>query len=155
MERTLILIKPDGVQRGLMGEIIGTFERTGLKCVGLKFMQVSRELAEEHYAEHKGKGFYEGLVSFITSSPIVAMVWEGPDAVAVGRKLMGATHPAQAQPGTIRGTYGIDVARNIVHGSDSPSRAEVEVGLFFTKQELVSWKRNVDGWIVEEIAVPS
>src|SRR5690554_8149320 len=131
MQRTLILVKPDGVQRGLIGPIIERFERRGLKLVGLKFMQMSRELAEQHYAIHQGKPFYDGLVNYITSGPIVAMAWEGKEAIAMARATVGATNPVAAAPGTIRGDFGVEIGRNLVHGSDSPENGEKEVALFF------------------------
>jgi len=149
LERTLVLIKPDGVQRGLIGEIVGRIERTGLRLVGMKFIQMSTELAARHYAEHEGKPFYPGLISFITSGPIVAMVWEGPGAIEHVRRLMGKTRPAESPPGSIRGDLGIDVGRNLVHGSAGEADAAREVSLFFTPDELVSWSRDVDRWILE------
>ncbi len=149
MERTLILVKPDGVQRGLIGEIIGRFERRGLKLVGMKFMQMSQELAEEHYGIHKGRPFYESLVEYITSGPIVAMVWEGKDAIAAARATMGATNPVNAAPGTIRGDFGMEIGRNLVHGSDSVENGVKEAGIFFKEAELVTWNRVTDSWIRE------
>lgn len=149
MQRTLVLLKPDAVQRGLVGELIGRLERRGLQLAGLKLSRISREQAEHHYAEHRGKPFYEGLLAFITSGPLVAMVWEGADAVAAVRGLMGATDPAKAAPGTIRGDLAGGVTHNLVHGSDSASRADAEIQLFFTPDELVRWERTVDRWIVE------
>jgi nucleoside-diphosphate kinase len=149
MERTLILIKPDGVQRGLIGPIITRFERRGLQLVGMKFMQMSRELAERHYGVHRDRPFFAGLVDYITSGPIVAMVWEGNDAIAAARATMGVTRPVQAAPGTIRGDFGMEIGRNLVHGSDSPENGELEVALFFEAAELVTWDRTVNGWIVE------
>lgn len=149
MERTLILIKPDGVQRGLMGEIIGRFERRGLRLAGMKFMQVPLELASKHYAEHEGKSFYAGLISYIQSGPVVAMVWEGPNAVALARQLMGKTKPVEAEVGTIRADLAVDVGRNLVHGSDKPETGEREVALWFTPEELVTWSRDVDRWAFE------
>ncbi|MCC6905331.1 MAG: nucleoside-diphosphate kinase [Anaerolineae bacterium] len=149
MERTLILIKPDGVQRGLIGEVIGRFERRGLRLVGMKFMQMSRELAMRHYAAHEGKPFFPGLIDYITSGPIVAMVWEGKQAIAVARKTMGITRPAEAEPGTIRGDFALEVGRNIVHGSDGPESAAGEVALYFSPEELVDWARETDRWIFE------
>ncbi|MBE2224868.1 MAG: nucleoside-diphosphate kinase [Anaerolineae bacterium] len=149
MERTLILVKPDGVQRGLAGEIINRFERRGLKLVGMKFIQMSQELAEEHYGVHKERPFYKGLVEYIISGPIVAMVWEGNDAIAAARATMGATNPVAANPGTIRGDFGMEIGRNLVHGSDSPENAVKEVNLFFDASELVDWNRNTDSWICE------
>ena len=147
MERTLVLIKPDGVQRGLVGELVRRFERRGLHLVGLKLTAISRELAEEHYAEHRGRPFFDAVIEFITSSPVVAMVWEGPNAVTMVRSMMGPTNPATAAPGTIRGDFGIDIGQNVIHGSDSPARAEQEVELFFEKAELVSWEREGGRWI--------
>ena len=149
MEQTLILIKPDGVQRGLIGEIISRFERRGLKLTAMKFMQMSRELAKAHYAVHQGRPFYEALVSYITSGPIVAMVWEGKDAIAAARATMGATNPVAAPPGTIRGDFGMEIGRNLVHGSDSIENGIKEVSLFFPEPERVSWQRVTDSWIRE------
>ncbi len=149
MERTLVLVKPDGVQRGLIGEIISRFERTGLKLVALKMLQMDRAMAEKHYAIHKGKPFFEGLVSFITSSPLVAAVFEGKSAVEVVRKIMGVTDPVKAAPGTIRGDLALDIGRNIVHGSDSLENAQKEISLFFSPREIVSYERQVEPWIIE------
>lgn len=149
MERTLILVKPDGVQRGLIGEIVGRFERRGLKLIGMKFMQVSQELAEKHYAVHQGRPFYNGLIEYITSAPVVAMVWEGKDAIAAARATIGATNPVAANPGTIRGDLGMEVGRNLVHGSDSPENGEREASLFFAADEMVSWDRVSESWIRE------
>ena len=149
METTLVLLKPDAVQRGLVGEVTARLERTGLKIVGMKFMRVSTELAHRHYGEHEGKPFFDGLVSFITSGPIVAMALEGPNAVAVVRKTMGATNPAESPAGTVRGDFGIDIGRNLVHGSDSTESAERELALFFEDAELVRYGRSNDEWIVE------
>lgn len=148
-ERTLVLVKPDGVQRGLVGEVIRRLEARGLQLVGLKLMHVDADLAGRHYAEHRGKPFFDGLVAFITASPVVAMVWSGPSAVAVVRQTMGATNPAAAAPGTIRGDLAVDIGRNVVHGSDSPERAEQEVELFFSAAELVAWERTAGRWLVE------
>jgi nucleoside-diphosphate kinase len=147
MQRTLVLIKPDGLQRGLVGEIIRRLERRGLKLIAMKMMQVAREQASRHYAEHQGKAFYEGLLSFITSAPIVAMIWEGREAVTVVRSLMGTTDPLQAQPGTIRGDLALDLGMNLIHGSDSPSRAETEIALFFNEGELLDYERTIDRWV--------
>ncbi|HEX8034334.1 MAG TPA: nucleoside-diphosphate kinase [Ktedonobacterales bacterium] len=147
MERTLIIVKPDGVQRGLVGPVLTRFEARGLKFAGLKLMRISRELAERHYAEHLGKPFYEGLVSYITSAPVVVGVLEGPNAIAITRTMMGATNPANAAPGTIRGDYALTVSYNIVHGSDSPESAQREVGLFFTQDELLDYERASDRWV--------
>ncbi|MEM7114459.1 MAG: nucleoside-diphosphate kinase [Chloroflexota bacterium] len=149
MERTLILVKPDGVQRGLMGEIIGRFERRGLKLIGMKFMQISQELAQQHYAVHEGRPFYNSLIEYITSAPVVAMVWEGNDAIAAARATIGATNPVAASPGTIRGDLGMEVGRNLVHGSDSPENGVKEASLFFADDELVSWGRVTEAWIKE------
>jgi nucleoside-diphosphate kinase len=148
MERTFIMIKPDGVQRGLIGDIITRFERRGLKLVAMRFMQVSRELAEAHYAVHKGRPFYNGLIEYITSGPVVAMVWEGPNAIAIARNTMGATHPLQAAPGTIRGDFGVEIGRNLVHGSDGPETAAFEIGLWFGT-DMVAWERATEPWIRE------
>ncbi len=149
MERTLVLVKPDGVERGLIGEVIARLERRGLRLVGMKFMQMSQELAARHYAEHEGKPFFEGLIDYITSAPVVAMVWEGRDAIAAVRKTMGVTRPAEADPGTIRGDFALEVGRNIVHGSANAEDAVREVGLFFSDSELVDWVRDTDRWIFE------
>ena len=149
MEKTLVLLKPDAVQRGLCGEIIGRLERTGLKIVGMKLMQVSDELANRHYGEHVGKPFFDGLVGFITSGPIVAMAFEGNNAVSIVRKTMGATNPADSPPGSIRGDFGVDIGRNLVHGSDSPESAARELSLFFSEDELLSYGRATDSWITE------
>ena len=149
VERTLILVKPDGVQRGLIGEIINRFERRGLKLVGMKFLQMSPELAETHYAVHKERPFYQSLVAYIISGPVVAMVWQGHDAIAAARATMGTTNPVQAAPGTIRGDFGLEIGRNLVHGSDSPENAAKEVSIFFDDVELVDWSRNTESWISE------
>ncbi len=149
MERTFLMIKPDAVQRGLIGEIISRFEKKGYKLVGLKLMQIDKELAETHYGEHKGKPFFASLVEYITSAPVVAMVWEGKEVIATAREMMGATNPLKAAPGTIRGTYGIDVGRNIIHGSDSPASAEREISLFFKPEELLNYDKTLDSWIYE------
>ncbi|MDX1417559.1 MAG: nucleoside-diphosphate kinase [Candidatus Promineifilaceae bacterium] len=149
MERTLILVKPDGVQRALIGEIISRFERRGLKLIGMKFIQMTTELAENHYAVHKGKPFYADLVNYITSGPVVAMAWEGNDAINAARNTIGATNPASAAAGTIRGDLGMEIGRNLVHGSDEPANGIKEVNLFFSEEELVSWDRVTDGWIRE------
>ena len=149
MERTLILVKPDGVQRGLVGEIVARFERRGLKLIGMKFMQMSPELAGEHYGVHRERPFYNSLVEYITSGPIVAMAWEGNEAIAAARATMGATKPVDAAPGTIRGDFGMEIGRNLVHGSDSVENGLKEVALFFDEAELVSWSRVTDSWIIE------
>ncbi len=150
MERTLVLVKPDGVERGLIGEVISRLERRGLRLVAAKFMQVSKQLAETHYAIHKGKPFYEGLISYITSAPVMAMVWEGPNAVAAVRQTMGSTRPTEAAPGTLRHDFALEVGRNLTHASDEVGNGEKEVALWFTKDELVDWKRDVDRWIFEK-----
>jgi nucleoside-diphosphate kinase len=148
-ERTLVLIKPDGVQRELVGEILQRIERRGLKLVGLKMMRMSKDLAARHYAEHQGKPFYDGLIAFITSGPVVAMIWEGREAVSVVRSLMGATDPLKAAPGTIRGDLALDHGMNLIHGSDSPARAQTEMALFFSEGELHDYERTADRWIRE------
>jgi nucleoside-diphosphate kinase len=148
-ERTLVLVKPDGVQRGLAGEIIGRLERTGLQIIGMKLMQISDELASTHYGEHKAKPFYAGLVGFITSSPVVALCLEGPSAISTTRKLMGATNPADADPGTVRGDLGVDMGRNLIHGSANSDDAVREVALFFDDSELTYYNRATQTWIVE------
>ena len=149
MERTLVLVKPDGVQRGLIGKIIDRFETRGLKLVGLKLIQMSEELAARHYAVHEGKPFYDSLVAYIVSAPVVAMAWEGTDVISIVRNTMGATSPAASPLGTIRGDFGVEIGRNLVHGSDSPENAEYEMNLFFSEEELVSWQRDSDRWIHE------
>lgn len=149
IERTLIIVKPDGVQRALVGQVIARFESRGLRIAGLKLMRISRALAEEHYAEHKGKPFYEGTVNYMTSAPVVVMVLEGPDAIAAARATMGATNPLNAQPGTIRADFGLNISRNIVHGSDKPETAEREINLYFRPEELLSYERAGDAWLTE------
>jgi len=150
LERTLVLVKPDGVQRGLIGEIVGRFERRGLHLVGMKFIQMTEELAKEHYGEHSEKPFFGGLVSFITSGPVVAMVWEGTDAIQKVRDMMGKTKPIDSAPGTIRGDFGMDVGMNLVHGSDGPESAVNEISRFFADHELVTWTRDVEKWVYEK-----
>lgn len=149
MERTFLAIKPDGVQRGLIGEIIRRYEAKGFTLVGLKLMNVSRELAEKHYGVHKDKPFFPGLVEFITSGPVVAMVWEGEGVIASARKIIGATNPLNAEPGTIRGDYGVSIGRNIIHGSDAPETAQSEIALWFTSEELANWQPTINPWIYE------
>jgi len=149
VERTLVLIKPDGVQRGLIGEVIKRLERRGLRLVGAKFMSVSQELAETHYGIHKGKPFYEGLIQYITSAPVMAMVWEGPNAIAAVRQTMGSTRPTEASPGSLRHDFALEVGRNLTHASDTVENGEKEVELWFNPQELVTWDRSVDPWIFE------
>ena len=146
-ERTFCLVKPDGVQRGLVGEILRRFESRGLKLVGLKMVQISRQRAEEYYAEHKGKPFFLGLVDYVTSGPSVAMLWEAENAVAVVRKMMGATDPAKAEPGTIRADFGLTISRNVLHGSDSIESAAREAALFFRPEEILAYARAHDTWI--------
>lgn len=148
-ERTFVMLKPDAVQRGCCGEIIARFERRGLKIVGMKMMWIKREMAEKHYAEHKGKNFFEGLISYITSGPVIAMVIEGKNAVKLVRDMIGKTNPQEALPGTVRGDYGIDLGRNIIHASDSLASAEREISLFFTKDEIYEYKKAIDDWIYE------
>jgi nucleoside-diphosphate kinase len=150
-ERTFVMVKPDGVQRGLTGEIISRFEDRGLKLVGAKFMQIDQDLAEEHYGEHEGKPFFDGLVEFITSGPVMAMVWEGDDAIRQVRHMMGETDPAESAPGTIRGDFGLDLGRNVIHGSDheDPGSNEREIDLFFDEDELVDYEKVDEGWLYE------
>ncbi|HVL48025.1 MAG TPA: nucleoside-diphosphate kinase [Candidatus Thermoplasmatota archaeon] len=148
-ERVFAMVKPDGVQRGLVGEVVRRYEARGLKVVGLKLMQVPKSLAEAHYAEHQGKKFYDGLVKYITSGPVVALVVEGKDAIKVVRTVNGATNPVDAVPGTIRGDYALDIGRNVVHGSDSPESAAREIGLYFTKDELVQYELATKSWVQE------
>lgn len=150
MERTLIIIKPDAVQRGLIGEIVARFERRGLRIVGMKLIQMDRDLAARHYAVHKGKPFYEPLLDYITSAPVVVMALEGSDAVKAARNTIGATNPADAGAGSIRGDFGLEVGRNLVHGSDSVENGEKEVALFFGGGGLVAWGRDVDRWVFEK-----
>lgn len=149
MERTFVLAKPDAVQRGLIGEIILRLERRGLKLVAAKFLLVSRELAEQHYAVHKGKPFYDGLIQYITSAPVMAMVWEGPQAISAVRQTMGATRPVEAAPGSIRHDFGLSVGRNLTHASDGSETAATEIALWFGEEELVNWQRPTDEWIFE------
>ena len=149
MEKTLVLIKPDGVQRGLIGTIMARLEGTGLRIAGMKMIKMDRPLAEKHYGIHKGKAFFVDLVNYITSGPLVAAVFEGPQAVNIVRKKMGATDPAKAESGTIRGDYSVEISYNLVHGSDSVENAEKEIALFFSPQEILSYKRDIDRWITE------
>jgi nucleoside-diphosphate kinase len=148
-ERTLVLVKPDGMQRGLAGEIIGRLERRGLKIAGMKLIHIDRALANKHYAEHVGKPFFDGLVAYITSSPVVAAVFEGPGAVQVVRNTIGSTNPLEATPGSIRADFGLERGRNLVHASDSPESGEREVALFFRPEEVLAWGRVTDPWIYE------
>jgi len=150
MEKTFVMVKPDGVQRGLVGEVISRLERKGLKIVAIKMLWIKRELAENHYAEHKDKPFFSSLVEYITSGPVVAMVVEGRNAVKVVRSLVGATNPVEAAVGTIRGDFGLDVGRNIVHASDSLQSAEREISLFFDENEIIDYDRIDESWIYEE-----
>jgi nucleoside-diphosphate kinase len=147
-ERTLVLVKPDGVQRQLAGRIIARFEERGLKIVALKLVKVDRDLAERHYAVHKGKPFFDGLVAFITSSPLVAMVLEGPAAIGMVRTMVGATKPTEAAPGTIRGDLAIEMGQNLIHASDGAETAATEIGIWFRPDELVSYERGIDRWVI-------
>lgn|SRR5690625_1940769 len=147
MEKTFIMVKPDGVQRSVIGDIVHRFEQKGFKLVGAKLMQVSEQLAENHYGEHKERPFFGELVEFITSGPVFAMVWEGENVISIARTMIGATNPAEATPGSIRGDYGITVGKNIIHGSDSPESAEREINLFFNENELVSFEKQDHSWI--------
>ncbi|MGB5967250.1 MAG: nucleoside-diphosphate kinase [Spirulinaceae cyanobacterium] len=149
LERTFVMIKPDGVQRGLVGEVVKRLETKGFTLVGLKMMAVDRELAEKHYDVHKEKAFFKGLVDFITSSPVVATVWEGEGVVASARKIIGVTNPLSAEPGTIRGDYGISIGRNLIHGSDAVETARDEIALWFKDEELVSWEPATKTWLYE------
>ncbi len=149
MERTLIIVKPDGVQRGLIGRVLSRFEEKGLRIAGLKLMRVSNELAETHYGEHREKPFFGDLVSFITSSPVVVGVVEGPNAVSITRGLVGATNPADAAAGTIRGDFGLTIGMNIIHASDAVESGKREVSLFFNDNEIVDYSRDIERWIVE------
>ena len=149
MERTLILVKPDAMQRGLAGEILSRLERRGLRIAALRLFQMDEAMARRHYGEHEGKPFFEGLISYITACPIIAVVLEGTGAVEVGRKTIGATNPADAAPGTIRGDLALETGRNLIHGSDSPESAKREIALFFREDELHSYARDVDRWLFE------
>ena len=148
-EKTLVLVKPDGVQRGLIGDVIGRLEKTGLKIVGIKLIQINDELAGKHYKEHKDKPFFTGLVKFITSSPVVALVLEGNNAISITRKTMGSTNPVDSPPGTIRGDFAVDLGRNIIHGSANDEDAKREVNLFFEENELCEYIRSNDEWVTE------
>jgi len=147
MERSLVLIKPDAIQRGLAGEIISRLERRGLKIVAMKMLHMDKDLAQRHYAIHKGKPFFDDLVSFITSSPIISIIFQGKNAVEIVRQTIGETDPAKAHAGTIRGDFGIDIGRNLIHGSDSPENASREIELFFSAEEIFSYDRELDRWI--------
>ena len=149
MERTLIIFKPDAVQRGLCGLILTRFENKGLQIAGLKFMRIPQQIAETHYAPHKGKGFYEGLVKFMTSSPVAVVALQGKNAIAIARKMMGATFGSNAEPGTIRGDFGVSNSFNLIHGSDSPEAAAKELKLFFRDDELVDWTPTIQSWIYD------
>jgi nucleoside-diphosphate kinase len=149
MERTLIIFKPDAVQRGLCGQILTRFENKGLQIAGLKFMRIPQQIAESHYAPHKGKGFYEGLVKFMTSSPVAVVALQGKNAIAIARKMMGATFGSNAEPGTIRGDFGVSNSFNLIHGSDSPEAAAKELKLFFRDEELVDWTPTIQSWIYD------
>ena len=149
METTLIILKPDAVQRGLIGRIVSRFEDKGLQIVGLKFTTISRPTAEAHYAPHKERPFYPGLVNFMTSSPVVVMAVRGKGAIAISRKLMGATFGSNAEPGTIRGDFGVSNSFNLIHGSDSPEAAEKELNLFFRPEELIEWDRRIESWVYD------
>jgi len=149
VEKTLVLVKPDGVQRGIIGEVIRRLENRGLRLIAGKFIQVSKELAETHYGIHKGKPFYDYLLEYITAAPVMAMAWEGPNAVAAVRQTMGATNPLEASPGTIRHDYGLEIGRNLTHASDSPENGAKEVALWFEEDELLDWTRAIDSWVFE------
>jgi len=150
MERSLVLVKPDGVQRGLIGKVITALEERGLRLTAARFLKVSQELAEAHYAVHAGKPFYDALIAFITSSPVMAMVWEGPDAIAAIRQTMGKTRGTEAAPGTIRHDYALQARFNITHASDSPENAEAEIALWFKPEEIVAWSRDIEKWITND-----
>lgn len=147
MERTYLMVKPDGVQRNLIGEIVSRFEKKGFQLVGAKLMNIPKEVAEEHYGEHKERPFFGELVDFITSGPVFAMVWQGENVIAVARQMMGSTNPKDAQPGTIRGDFGVTVGKNVIHGSDSPASGEREIGIFFKESELVEYTKQGNEWI--------
>ncbi|WAA10560.1 nucleoside-diphosphate kinase [Fervidibacillus albus] len=147
MEKTFLMVKPDGVQRNLIGEIVSRFERKGFQLVGAKLMHITPELAEKHYAEHKGKPFFNELISYITSGPVFAMVWQGENVIRAARKMMGATNPIDADPGTVRGDFALTVGKNIIHGSDSAESAKREISLFFQEEELVSYEKSFDNWM--------
>ncbi|WP_433742852.1 nucleoside-diphosphate kinase [Falsibacillus pallidus] len=147
MEKTFLMVKPDGVQRGVIGEIVARFEKKGFHLAGAKLMSISKELAEQHYGEHKERPFFGELVDFITSGPVFAMVWEGENVISTARLMMGATNPKESAPGTIRGDYAVTVGKNIIHGSDSPESAEREIGLFFKQEELVEYSKLISEWV--------
>ena len=152
MEQILIIIKPDAVQRGLIGQIVHRFERRGLRVTAMKFLQITKDMARRHYAVHQGKPFYEPLVNYISSGPVVVMVMEGKNAIQIARRTMGATNPVEADPGTIRADFGLEIGRNLVHGSDGPETADLEISIFFDETEIVPWKRDLDRWISEDSA---
>lgn len=147
MERSLVIAKPDAVQRGLLGEIINRLENRGLRLIGAKFIQIKKEFAETHYSIHKGKSFYQGLIQYLTSSPVLAMVWEGENAIAAIRQTVGATNPQEASPGSIRHDFALQTSRNLVHASDSSETAQKEINLWFKTDEIFSWKQDIDWWI--------
>ncbi|MCW1928186.1 MULTISPECIES: nucleoside-diphosphate kinase [Bhargavaea] len=147
MEKTFLMVKPDGVQRNLIGEIVSRFEKKGFQLAGAKLMQIPQELAEQHYGEHKERPFFGELVEFITSGPVFAMVWEGENVISTARLMMGATNPKESAPGTVRGDYAVTVGKNIIHGSDSPESAEREINLFFNQEELVSYEKQINNWV--------
>ncbi|MBT5774558.1 MAG: nucleoside-diphosphate kinase [Dehalococcoidia bacterium] len=149
MERTLILVKPDAMQRGLAFDVLGRLEGRGLRIAGLRLLQVDEAMAKRHYGEHEGKPFFEGLVSYITSGPIIAAVFEGTNAVTAARSTIGSTNPTESAPGTIRGDLGLEIGRNLVHGSDSVESANREIGIFFDGQPVLDWQRSTDGWVFE------
>ena len=148
MEKTFLMVKPDGVQRNLIGDIVSRFEQKGFKLAGAKLMQITEELAQQHYGEHKERPFFGELVEFITSGPVFAMVWEGENVISTARLLVGATNPTESAPGTIRGDYAVTVGKNIIHGSDSPESAVREIGLFFNEEELVTYDKTMSTWII-------
>ncbi|MFT4413098.1 nucleoside-diphosphate kinase [Fredinandcohnia humi] len=147
MEKTFLMVKPDGVQRQLIGEVVSRFERKGFQLVGAKLMSIPRELAEQHYGEHKERPFFGELVDFITSGPVFAMVWQGENVISTARGMMGSTNPKDAAPGTIRGDFGLTVGKNVIHGSDSPESAEREISLFFNEEEVVAYDKLINNWI--------
>jgi nucleoside-diphosphate kinase len=149
-EQTLVILKPDAVQRGLVGPILDRYERRGLKIIALKLTHIERELAERHYGIHRGKPFFEGTVAYITSAPVVVAALEGKNAIAIVRRTNGATNAAEAEPGTIRGDFGLEIGRNLVHGSDSTETADFELGLYFKPEEIISYRRANDPWIAED-----
>ncbi|WP_085523548.1 nucleoside-diphosphate kinase [Tuberibacillus sp. Marseille-P3662] len=147
MEKTFLMVKPDGVQRNLMGETVKRFEQKGFQLTGAKLMQIDRKLAETHYAEHKDKPFFNDLVDFITSGPVFAMVWQGDGVIATARQMMGATNPKEAAPGTIRGDFGVQLSQNVIHGSDSPESAEREIDLFFNDSDVLGYQKAINQWV--------